>query len=209
MVVKLLEIIVSGVLSYSIPKIIERLQKERGNLESLEQAFPWLHWCLAHAIGGAVGGTISAGLAPAGLQSTGGMGNWAVYGASLGIAQWFVLRKYCQISPLLAVASTFGWSVFAYFEATKAPGYMGWISVGIAIGVLQWFVLRTKLTRAYWWVPANAVTWFLAGTIGIVIGTAILQSGVSPMFSWILGWSVVGLTGSIITGFAMSRMSSK
>lgn len=205
---EIVKLLIGAFLSYLLPKLLDPILKPKASGAS-DRGFPWLWWVLAHAIGGGVGGTFSAALGAQGLNTPGGLGNWAAFGACLGIAQWLVLQRQERITPFWAVASTLGWAVFAYFQAVKAPGPLGWIFAGLAVGLLQWPILAKRRRRAFWWVPANAAAWFVGGSIGYAAGLGMLQSGMSLASSWVLGWSLVGLIGSFITGFALARMPQK
>lgn len=205
---EILLVVVGALVSYLLPKILDPYFKPK-EPTSAEYRFPWLWWILAQTIGGGLGGTFSAALGAQGLQTPGGLGNWAAFGTCLGIAQWFVLQREARITPWWALASTLGWSVFAFFQAARAPGPLGWIFAGLAVGVLQWPILAKRRARAFWWAPANAAAWFVGGSIGYAAGLGMLQSGMSFASSWVLGWSLVGLIGSFITGFALARMPKK
>lgn len=45
--------------------------------------------------------------------------------------------------------------------------------LGPLLGVPQWLVLRRHLSRAGWWVPANALAWML-GMVVIFVGTGFI-----------------------------------
>ena len=205
---EILLVVVGALVSYLVPKILDPYFKP-AEPTSAEYRFPLLWWILAQTIGGGVGGTFSAALGTQGLHTPGGLGNWAAFGACLGIAQWLVLQSEQRLTPLWAVASSLGWAVFALFQAVRAPGPLGWIFAGLAVGALQWPILAKRRRRAFRWVPANATAWFVGGSIGYAAGIGMLHSGMSWASSWVLGWSLVGLIGSSITGFALSRMPRK
>jgi hypothetical protein len=202
--------IISALVAYLIPKVLDPLFKRAEPASKMvEHRFSWGRWVLVHAIGGAAGGALSGALGVGRLNTPGGLGNWTAYGACLGIAQWFVLQREKAITPLWAVASTAGWSVWAFFEAAHAPAPLGWIFAGLAVGVLQWPILAKRRARAFWWMPANGVAWFIGGSIGVAAGLAMFKSGMSFASSWILGWSLVGVVGSCITGFVLARIPQK
>jgi hypothetical protein len=205
---ELVFIVIGALVSYLLPKILDPVFKPKEPVAGVYR-FPWLWWILAQTVAGGLGGAFSAALGAQGLNSPGGLANWAAFGACLGIAQWFVLQREARITPLWAVASTLGWSAFAYFQHIHAPGPLGWIFAGLAVGLLQWPILAKRRTRAFWWAPANAAAWFIGGSIGYAAGLGMLQSSMSFASSWVLGWSLVGLIGSSITGFALSRMPKK
>ena len=200
---------VIGVLvSYFLTLILDKFFRPNPQ-SSTEYRFPWPTWILALTIGAGIGGTLSAALGVQGLNTPGGLGNWAAFGACLGIAQWLVLQKEARLSAFWPVASALGWSVFAFFEAAKAPGPLGWIFAGLAVGLLQWPILSKRRRHAFWWVPANIAATFLGGSLALAAGVGMKGAGLSDASVWVLGWSLVGLFGSLITGFALSRMPLK
>lgn len=197
--------IISTIVSYILKKILDHAF-ESEQRTTAENYFPWVWWVLGLTIGGGMGGTFSAALGLQRLNTPGGLGNWAAFGACLGIAQWLVLQQKDRLTILWPVASTIGWSVFAYFQAIQAPAPLGWIFAGLAVGLLQWPILRKRRRKAYWWVPVNAVAWFFGGSMGFAAGFGMKAAGLSDATVWVLGWSLVGLFGSLITGLALSRM---
>lgn len=205
---EILLVVVGALIAYLLPKILDPYFQP-AEPSSAEYRFPWLWWVLAQTIGGGVGGMFSAALGAQGLHTPGGLGNWAAFGACLGIAQWLVLQGEKHLTPLWAVGSSLGWAVFAFFQAARVPGPLSWIFAGLAVGVLQWPILVKRRAKAFWWLPANAVGWFVGGSLGYAGGVGMLQSGMSFASSWVLGWALVGLIGSSITGFALSRMPRK
>lgn len=202
----ILSSVIGAVISYLVPVFLDPILK-RGRVKTQTKSFPWFSWCVALTIAGGVGGFISGLLGIIGWNTPGGLGNWAAFGTCIGIAQWLVLQRQQKITPMWAVASTLGWSVFAFFEFTKAPG--GWIFVGFTIGLLQWLILRKIWNKAILWVPANIVAWPAGGLIAVASGHAMIQAGVPFPLPWTIGWAVVGLIGSIILGFGLTWMPLK
>lgn len=123
----------------------------------------------------------------------------AVLGASLGlgltigIAQWFILRRLIVRSPWWIVASALGWSGVG-FTLTKmlyidipTPGSPNFgkpileqlpptlpaiaqvTIAGLLMGLFQWLILRTTLRQSFWWIPVNGVIMLLAA-LGVLIG---------------------------------------
>lgn len=186
----------------TVTEIIELIDR----LKAPEQWFPWVRWCFAHAIGGGVGGVLSATLGAISLKTPGDVANWATLGASLGIAQWFVLEPHLRISALWVLTSALGWSVFAFFPGRPE----GWFIAGLAVGFLQWLFLRRKVAKgAFWWVPANAVAWAVAGLIASIVLWAIQQYGGIPFpISFVLAAPLGGLIGGLLIGFVLARMTA-
>lgn len=199
---KILETIISAVVAFFVPVFLKGLSKKTTSVS----AFPWAKWIFAHFIGGALGGAISASMKGAVL---GGAANWAAFGASLGIMQWIVVHRYIPVGIFWAMASTIGWSVFAFLQAARFPGQWAWLVIGVLVGILQWFCLVGRAGRAVWWIPINGVAWLVAGFFGFQAGLAILESTKNLLFSWVIGWAIVGGIGGLILGISMTSMSKK
>jgi hypothetical protein len=208
-----MQAVIGAVIAWVVPKLLEHLlakgKRESGAEVDLVSAFPWTRWCVAHTIAGGVGGFLSGALGATGLNTPGGVGNWTVFGVAIGIAQWIVLKRYNNFGPFWAVASALGWSVWSIFQAAQAPGYLGWSAVGLTVGILQWVVLRRERDRAYFWVPANIMAWLVAGTLGFAVGKGLLFAQVPFTTAWVVGWSAVGLFGSVILGWVLGRMPNR
>ena len=209
----LIQAVIGAIIAWIVPKLLDSLlakgKLESGSRADLLSAFPWTRWCVAHTIAGGAGGFLSGALGAAGLNTPGGVGNWTVFGVTIGIAQWIVLKRYNNFGPFWAVASALGWSVWSIFQAAQAPGYLGWSTVGLTVGILQWVVLRRERNRAYFWVPANIIAWLVAGTLGFAVGMGLLSAQVPFVTAWIVGWSAVALFGSVILGWVLGRMPNK
>jgi hypothetical protein len=165
--------------------------------------FPWGRWCTALFLGGAVGGLISGAMQGA---LSGGIGNWAAYGAAIGLMQWIVLSRYIPVGIFWALASTLGWSSLALFQAIHIPTPIDWFLTGIVVGVLQWFFLKGKATNTEWWILLNGLAWLFGGFAGIFGGMLFLQFTGNPVLTWVLGWAFVGLLGALILGISAANM---
>jgi hypothetical protein len=210
---ELIQAIIGAIIAWVVPKLLDHLlakgKQEKDTKADWAAAFPWIRWCVAHTIAGGAGGFLSAVLGVAGMNTPGGVGNWTVFGVVIGITQWIILKRYGNFGPFWAVASALGWSVWSIFQAAQAPGYLGWSAVGLVVGILQWIILRRERDRAYLWVPANILAWLVAGTLGFAVGMGLLSARVHFATAWVMGWSAVGLFGSVILGWALGRMPKK
>jgi len=210
---EVVQAVVGVIIAWVVPKLLDLLlavgKKEIGAREDLASRFPWISWCVALTVAGGVGGFLSGALGAAGLNTPGGVGNWAVFGAAIGIGQRIVLRRYHAFGPFWAVASALGWSVWSFFQAAKAPANMGWLAVGLVVGILQWGALRRRRGRAFLWIPTNMIAWLVAGNLGYAAGMALLSAQVPFASAWVIGWAAVGFLGSVILGWALGRMPSK
>ncbi len=88
-----------------------------------------------------------------------------------GTLQWLLLRRYLRQGMSWGIATSVGWLVAAIL------GYLGWliteslyysgneavsagiilVSFGVTIGAFQYLVLRQVVTKAHWWIVANAI----------------------------------------------------
>ena len=93
-----------------------------------------------------------------------------VIGASLGIAQWLILRRFIARAGWWVLASIVGLAVgfgvcsavlfaddFAQDVGFAIAGAVAGTVIGAALGIAQWLVLRRHVARAGWWVLASAV----------------------------------------------------
>jgi len=122
-------------------------------------------------------------------------------GSLVGTAQWLVLhhplrglrwRAWAVATALGAcVAWTLGMIPSTFLitgsgSAEPGPGGMSDLLIyalaagmglvlGPLLGVPQWLVLRRHLSRAGWWVPANALAWML-GMVVIFVGTGFIPA---------------------------------
>jgi hypothetical protein len=143
----------------------------------------------------------------------------ALEGATLGLAQWLVLRRYIkhvmgwiiatsvgaiatwliglQVSVVLAL--TFFDSAIA--ETTNASLLIAvflvgaWI--GAALGYAQWFILRTHVRKGIVWVFANSLAWAL-GLLIAVMGSNLMKSGEVSIENALIGIMTGATTGVVI-----------
>jgi hypothetical protein len=191
----------SAVIAFIVPRILKQAEKEI----LADDAVPWFGWVMAGLIGGAVGGIASGllGMFALGLE---GFGNWAAFGAALGLAQWFALGNYRPMGAWFPVASTLGWMIARIGEISG--GLTGaFIVAGIAVGLLQFFSM-TKYAGSGWWFFGNLIGWPIAGAVGFFVG-AVITPMIGFELAWIVGWGVVGLVGAIILIAPLSRLKPK
>lgn len=149
-------------------------------------------WALATAVGSAFGlffGTIRGfGLAhlfnPLGLAIVG-----TVLGASLGLAQWLVLRSYVSWARGWALVSMMG-GLGGFLLGNMIPP-LGWIqmldplglALGGGIGIAQWVILRRVVPHAEWWVVISSVSYGITWSfgVGIFAGGGMLAFGLQSL----------------------------
>jgi|GEM_PF-1529035 len=206
----LIQGVIGAALGWIVAKLLEpvldRIDGRRAAEDERDGPFPWRPWCLAHAIAGGIAGALGVAFGLGRLHSSGSVGIWMIFGLTVGLAQWIVLRREDPIGPLWVAASALGWSIWSLFQAVQAPGYFGLSAVGLVVGLLQWTVLRRARERAHFWPPANIVAWPIAGALGLSGSMVLMVAGVPFGVAWIGGWAAVGLLGSLILGWVLGRM---
>jgi hypothetical protein len=182
----------------------------------------WLWWLLATLVGIIIGmAFVFLGLTPLhnnsshAAQAVRGFVIGAVFGATVGTAQWFVLRRYFERVGWWVLLTFIGW--VAYWELinmnllVKAqgiafiPDLLNLAIFGVILGVLQWLLLRKKIHSAGWWVLANIVGMMLGSLVIDTIDT-VLQ-GDSP-FDFITGSIVLAIITGVCMVWLLVRSSS-
>ena len=186
-----LKTIISGVIAYVLPRALADIGKAFSPSQE-KKSLPWVFWVVASFIGGVLGGAFS------GAMGEHGFGNWAVYGATLGIMQWLALRGYLPIGKWWAVASTIGWGFSSLFVGNPFGGFL----VGLMIGILQ--MVGSKVEGKIWWIGGNALAWGLVALILPII--AGMVGGFGPFLGWVIGWGLVALIGAFLLIFPLARL---
>jgi hypothetical protein len=132
----------------------------------------------------------------------------AVFGAVGGFAQSLILKHYFPVY-LWILLSTLAWaSVWGVIEAS-AWGWTGaMLSIegiygllgAVVVGVLEWIVLQKHIPKAYWWILATIVTWFISRIFVLEISR---KSLIIPL---IVLWLLVGTGHGVITGKALDLL---
>jgi hypothetical protein len=173
----------------------------------------WLWWLFATLVGIIIGmAIVFLGLIPLrnnssqAAQAARGFVIGAAFGATVGTAQWFVLRRYFDRVGWWVLLTFIGWVAYWVLNTmnllVKAqgiafiPDLLNLAIFGVILGVLQWLLLRKKIHFAGWWVPANIAGMMLASLVIDAIDTAL--QGDSP-FDFITG----SIVWAIITGVCM------
>jgi hypothetical protein len=173
----------------------------------------WLWWLFATLVGTILGMVIAfLGLTPLHntsshvAQAVRGFVIGSAFGATVGTAQWFVLRKYFDRVGWWVLLTFIGWVAFWELNTmnllVKAqgiafiPDLLNLAVFGVILGVLQWLLLRKKIHSAGWWVLANIVGMMIASLVTDAISTAL--QGDSP-----IDFITSSIVWVIITGVCM------
>ncbi len=171
----------------------------------------WLWWVLATTVGLGVGFSSVNPMRSATFEAGGIMDKLvfgAVAGASVGIAQWLVLRGQVSQTGWWVLASTVGLAVgFGVTDVMtagvieRAPFAVGEVVtfavaggvMGASVGIAQQLVLRRQVSQTGRWVWASSV--------GLAMGVGVNQALPLTVVAEV-GWAVYGaITGSILVLF--------
>ena len=153
-------------------------------------------------------------------------------GATVGFAQWLVLRRRVSGTNPWVVASAAGMGLaggasygtavllFGYSEGLEdlasIPALLGWTVAfalgGALTGGLQWRVLVGRVAHAGHWLWVSTVGWGLSiAAAGAVMVTGFqLAGGSYPGSLWLLGFLVAGgATLGVFTAVAAGRLSTQ
>ena len=133
-------------------------------------------------------------------------------GFLVGLAQWFVLRKYVNgVSDWIwaagaswAVGYALGLLIINGLTGTGLDAFIGYILFGAIVGLVQWPVLRREIPNVWIWVLANVIGW----TTGFFLSQASLDlffngPAIAPVASTAVIAGVSGLVAGAITGVAL------
>lgn len=135
-------------------------------------------------------------------------------GASVGYAQWFVLKRKFKISSLWGLVCTvcmgipFIAEVIMDESGHKIPYFQGdyeflgrlifGMIVGLVIGLLQMQFLKPYFKKAAWWIAASSVGWgvcFLASSVPMPLAMLGMLSG-GVLLGLITGYSIIWMNRS-------------
>ncbi|MBF2009227.1 MAG: hypothetical protein IGS49_28240 [Chlorogloeopsis fritschii C42_A2020_084] len=185
-----------------------------------------LWWILANAVGGAVVGALEE----SGFQF---LATLILTGPILGVAQWFVLRRYLRYAYWWILASTFGWllgiqvriaagrildPIVEILLAVGGFGEVFWLNVvkepvtAVGLGIAQWLILRHYSNQAGWWIVANVLGGCVNGAVSSAVCAAICQTlamklnaGVASAIAYGTGWAGSALVTGIMLVWLFSN----
>jgi hypothetical protein len=195
---------VGAVLAALIPVIFSGRGKAKGEKPEAEAAavqtaiasIPHGRWVGLHALATAVASVAGVGLGAVVPH----FGNWALFGALVGFAQWLMLQRIGLSARWWVLASIIGWVVFPLAQTPVT-----WAACGAIAATLQWLSAPNETTKPMRWISVNAVGWLVAGNLGWAIGMLLLEPAGFGI-AWVVGWTVVGATGGAFTGFVANQV---
>ena len=136
----------------------------------------------------------------------------AVMGASVGIAQWLVLRRQVSWAGRWVLASTVGMAVGQVLSGAVSVGE-GYVMFGASVGIAQWLVLRRRVSQAGWWVLAStmcfavflAVAFDLSGALDI--DTALLGAVIGALLAILFDYGAI--TGGVMVWLLRQPVSEE
>lgn len=149
----------------------------------------WFHWTLASAVGWLVGGILG----------------FITLGATLGVAQWLILRRHQERAELWVLVKSLGVLLGIILAAPIQEWDLSTGSgmdldilfyaptFGAVVGAVEWLLVRSWFNRAYLWVLINVLAW----GVGLFLGdaAAMLLDTVQPLIAW--GLVAGGFAGAI------------
>jgi hypothetical protein len=136
-------------------------------------------------------------------------------GVSLGLAQWFILRRSHRLSAHWILATTFGWLLGAWISLgplNLAMNALDWNSyplpivfgsyyglrTGLIAGLLQWAVLRAPFGRIWFWLDASA--------LGAADAEAVLEWSTDGYYVQLFPIAVAAVLYGLITAVGFRRL---
>lgn len=171
----------------------------RDDMFKFERGF-LLQWVSASGLGLALGFAIYFALVVSfaedldlAVQGLIAAGSGLFLGASVGIAQWIVLRRRIPHPNRWVISSIsgglIGGTVALYAGTTAGDSTnffvalaVGSIVIGAALGIAGWLILRRYVLRAGWWILASA-----AGVLAAISLSNLLGNLLYDLLSGILG----------------------
>ncbi len=179
-----------------------------------------LWWVLANAVGGAVVGTLEEG----GFQF---FATLILTGPILGVAQWFVLKRYIRQAGWWVLASTVGWylgipvtlitreiinPIITEMLLTVSQSWEAfWLHVinqcvTFAVwGVAQWLVLSRHFQQAWRWILASSVGGLVNGALAamLTLGLQTVAIKINAQMLGAIAYSTGWIGSGLVTGIML------
>jgi hypothetical protein len=172
----------------------------------------WLGWTVATAGGMLLGflptillvNVLSLGLAQIVVP--------VLAGATIGFAQWIVLRRYLTAGSNWELADGTSWAagyvlgllLIQMLPSTIFVEFIGYLLFGVIVALVQWPVLRREIPNLFVWILASSIGW----AAGFWASEAVLSILFNdPLIEPVISTAVIavssGLVAGIITGIAL------
>ena len=166
-----------------------------------------LLWVLMSALGGGIGfalGFAVSGTLPDFVGRTGrDVVLFGIFGGSVGIAQWLVLRTRIVDAGRWTLASFIAWIVIGALASTLeqttslalAPAV-----AGAVVGVLQSWVLRRHVRWSGLWVVASAIGWLLGWPVAGASDRVVALVVTDEIVGYVVLYAIIAAVTGVITG---------
>lgn len=133
-------------------------------------------------------------------------------GATIGFAQWIVLRRYVTAGSNWELADGISWAagyvlgllLIQTLPSTIFIEFIGYLLFGVIVALVQWPVLRREIPNLFVWIVASSLGW-AAGfwTSQAVLPLFFNDPVIEPAVSTTVIAVTSGLVAGIITGIAL------
>jgi hypothetical protein len=133
-------------------------------------------------------------------------------GATIGFAQWIVLRRYLTAGSNWMLADGTSWAagyilgllLVQMLPSTIFIEFIGYLLFGVIVALVQWPVLRREVPNLFVWILASSVGW-AAGfwTSQAVLPFFFTDPVIEPALSTTVIAVTSGLVAGVITGVAL------
>ena len=166
---------------------------EKSYVKTLNWSFV-LWWVLASTLGGSAGSAVRGFVLNTlfnGVDSVIWVISGAVFGAIIGVCQWWILKSHIRRAGWWIVANIVGWFLASIVGWVVSNTNISWFVGQIVIGACQWWILKSYIRKSGWWILASIV----GGGVGIAVGG--MMGNVVGLFG---GAVVNSVIGNIISG---------
>ena len=133
-------------------------------------------------------------------------------GATIGFAQWIVLRRYVTAGSNWELVDGTSWAagyvlgllLIQTLPSTIFIEFIGYLLFGVIVALVQWPVLRREIPNLFVWIVASSLGW-AAGfwTSQAVLPLFFTDPVIEPAVSTTVIAVTSGLVAGIITGIAL------
>lgn len=181
------------------------------NQKSSFQWTIWPWWVLLTAIGGGVGFLLGLSAAEAMSRVFGRpifeAVLYGIFGASIAVLQWFVLRVHVTQASRWVPVSTLSWIlVGALADVVEIKGGLAvvWPAlIGATVGTFQWLALQKHIPLAGFWIVASAIGWVAGWYAGSAMDEVVTMFVSSERLGLAILFAVLAAVVGAFTGLAL------